>query len=397
MATASNNGLLPIANGQPGGQGGYSQVSPMFSAYYNAAQAPSGNNVLGYNYGAGRMMPGGVSGTNSAVPTAPTGGSLSLSSPGSPRTVGAGYNASANPNSYNYGNHTTGYGSPATGAGGQNQYTQQQNFGPPVAANPGTPAAPHYNPQGPLASPNAHAIPAQVHANSSGQIQGSTQPVNQSDALSQLQALNRPPFMGGGNPPRQTGPGIGDGSGIYENPIAPPRPGPPIKPGPPAWGNPVTDTGKPLPHPPGKKPPAKPPSALDKWLAGDTTYQQQLAEFNQEKQAYNQNYTNTKDQIGQNFNSTQRSMNNQANLDRMNQQYDFAGRGVLSSGAYATALDQYNTQFQNNIANLVQGENQQNTTNNTNLNNFLRQLTLQQDAAKQDAIARRAALLGITG
>jgi hypothetical protein len=149
-----------------------------------------------------------------------------------------------------------------------------------------------------------------------------------------------------------------------------------------------------------KKPapaPAKPQSAIDKWLAGDTTYQQQLAEYQQEQDAYKQNYTNTNDQINQNESATARGMTNQAALDRQNQQYDFAGRGVLTSGVYAKALDQYNTQFQNNMGNLVQGQNQQLQASNTNYNNYQRQVLLQQNQARSDAIARRAAQLGITG
>lgn len=413
MANASNNGLLPLNNGQANGQGGgYSQVSPMMGMYYNAAEAPTGSSVLGYNYGAGGLMPGGVSqGGTSATPTPPTGGSLSLGSGNS----GAG---GSNPSGAN-----TGYGSAgnaaaaisayAAGTGKQSQYgTAAVNGQPPVSTgmqqhSGAITAQPKYNPSGPLAAPAAHYIPAQMQSNPAGQMQGSSQATNNADAWSRMQPQNtvNPPLPPRGiNPQPKPGPPIHGGkppTGPPSNPVPPQPPvyKPPAPPNPPPYPKPVGEP-YPKPKPPGKPPtkgkPAPPPSALDKWLAGDTTYQQQLAEYNQEQQAYAQNYTNTGDQISQNFNATQRSMNNQASLDRMNQQYDFAGRGVLSSGAYAQALDQYNTQFQNNMANLVTGENQQSTTNQTNYNNFLRQLVLQRNAAKQDAIARRAAQLGIT-
>lgn len=139
----------------------------------------------------------------------------------------------------------------------------------------------------------------------------------------------------------------------------------------------------------------KPTSALEKWLAGDTTYQQQLAEFNSQQQSYNQQYTDSTNQQNQNYNSTKLGMNTQATQDRQNQQYDFAGRGVLTSGVFAQALDQYNTTFNQNMNNLTQGNTQALASDKDQLNNFLRELTLQRNAAKQDAIQRRAESLGI--
>lgn len=407
MANASNNGLLPIVTqGQnSGGQNGYSQVSPMFGAYYNVAQAPQGSSVLGYNMSAGTAMPyGGTTQPGSgAIPTPPSGGSLAAGGSNSNPAGSAGTATGAS------------YSNPGTGGSvtGAQAVRYPGAIPPPGAANvhsqqnySAAPAPAHYNPTGALASPNQRAIiPAQVQGNSSGQYQGSAQPVQNATAYRDTALAMGPqgipgsgnpipgpippgnPGMGGGKPPTQ-GPPVGipnpGGSGT-NHPV-----------GNPPWQNPGS-TNHPTNPGKGGKPPVKPPqSALDKWLAGDTTYQQQLAEFNAEQQAYNQNYNNSLNQINQNFNATQRGMNNQAALDRMNQQYDFAGRGVLSSGAYAQALDQYNTQFQNNLGNLVTGENQQKTANQTNLNNFLRQLVLQRNAAKADAISRRAAQLGIT-
>jgi hypothetical protein len=319
VANASNNGLLPIGQQQGQQQQGYSQVSPMFGMYYNAASAPSGNSVLGYNMN-GAMPYASAATHTGAVPTAPTGGSMAAGQ----APLGNSNAGTSNSLSSSATQPATSYGASAklpSAYSAAGVAANNQTATPPVAAQSSAAATPKYNPAGVLGDPASQAM-ATLSANKAGQYQGSS----------------------------------------YKAPMA-----------------------------------AQQQSALQKWLAGDTTYQQQLAEFNQEHNAYNTNTANTKNQIGQNFNATQRSMNNQAALDRMNQQYDFAGRGVLRSGVYGQALDQYNTQFQNNMGNLVTGENQQLTANQTNLNNFLRQLTLQQDAAKQDAISRRAAQLGITG
>lgn len=150
---------------------------------------------------------------------------------------------------------------------------------------------------------------------------------------------------------------------------------------------------KPPPKP--KATQAKPQSALDKWLAGDTTYQQQLAELNQEKSAYQNNVNQQNNITNRDFASTQRQMNTQGNLDRQNQQYDFAGRGILHSGVYAKALGDYNTDFQTKMNNLIQGKTDTINTAQSNLNDFLRQIALNQNTAKQDAIRRRQQELGI--
>jgi hypothetical protein len=136
-------------------------------------------------------------------------------------------------------------------------------------------------------------------------------------------------------------------------------------------------------------------SALQKYLAGDTTYQQQLAEYNQEENAYRQNQQRQDQITNRDFSTTQRSMNRQADVDRQNQQYDFAGRGILHSGVFAKALGDYNTDFQTKMNNLIQGKNDTLTESQANLNDFLRSLALQKNSAKQDAIRRRQASLGL--
>jgi hypothetical protein len=144
-----------------------------------------------------------------------------------------------------------------------------------------------------------------------------------------------------------------------------------------------------------QKAPAKPQSPLQKWLAGDTTYQQQLAEFNKSKSDYQGTYNTQVSQTQRDYNQTQRQMNLQAQQDRMNQQNDFAGRGILHSGVYAKALGDYNDQFSTQMNNLTTGENDKLGDLSTQRNSFLQELMLQMNAAKQDAIRRRAEQLGL--
>lgn len=155
--------------------------------------------------------------------------------------------------------------------------------------------------------------------------------------------------------------------------------------------------GKPVavkPAPP-KKAPAPPKSALDKWLAGDTTYQQQVADLNREQSAYQANTNRTNQKQQRDFSSTERQMNTQGTTDRSNQQYDFAGRGILHSGVYAKALADYNTDFSTKLNNLIQGNTDTKQQTASDLADFLRQIALQKTSAKQDAIRRRQQSLGI--
>lgn len=143
-------------------------------------------------------------------------------------------------------------------------------------------------------------------------------------------------------------------------------------------------------------PPAPaPPSALDKWLAGDTTYQEQLAEFNKSKSDEQTDYNRQSQVINRDYNQTQRQLNVQAQRDRMDQQNDFAGRGILHSGVYAKALGDYNTDLNTKIQNLLTGRNDQLGDLASQRNSFLQELQLQLNAAKQDAIRRRAQSLGL--
>lgn len=143
------------------------------------------------------------------------------------------------------------------------------------------------------------------------------------------------------------------------------------------------------------KPKPKPLSALEKWLAGDTTYQQQLAEFNKSKADYNATYNKQLGVTNRDYNETQRELNLQGQKDRMDQQNDFAGRGILHSGVYAQALGDYNTDFNTKLQNLTTGRTDKVGDLADQKNSFLRELQLQMNAAKQDAIRRRAQQLGL--
>lgn len=159
------------------------------------------------------------------------------------------------------------------------------------------------------------------------------------------------------------------------------------------------DTNKKKPKAPKKKaPPKKKPkkqSATAKYLAGDTTYQQQLADFNKSKAEYSANYNRQTGIVNRDYAESQRALNRQGAQDRLDQQNDFAGRGILRSGVFAKALGDYNTDFNARIKALTTGKTDQLGDLAAQRTSFLNQLTTSQNNARQDAIRRRAAKLGI--
>jgi LysM repeat protein len=142
-------------------------------------------------------------------------------------------------------------------------------------------------------------------------------------------------------------------------------------------------------------PVAPPTPSLEEWLAGDSTYNSQQAGYNRSKADYEAQYNQQQQNTNRDYAISQRALDQQGTTDRDQQLNDYAGRGIVNSGVYGTALSEYNQGFNTKVANLNQGL--QDTLNNQNNahTNYLRQLQLEQDTAKQDAIRRRAQSLGI--
>lgn len=140
---------------------------------------------------------------------------------------------------------------------------------------------------------------------------------------------------------------------------------------------------------------AKPKSGLDKWLAGDVTYQQQLADFQRSLAEYNAQYSRQTGIVNRDYNESNRALQRQGVQDRSDQQNDFAGRGVLRSGVYAKALGDYNTDFNQRVKALTTGKSDKLADLSSQRTNFNRQLGLEKNNARQDAVRRRAQKLGI--
>ena len=141
--------------------------------------------------------------------------------------------------------------------------------------------------------------------------------------------------------------------------------------------------------------PAPPTDPTEKWLAGDSTYQGQLANYNKTKADYEAQWGVTRANTDRDYNISNRALQDQGVTDRDTQINDYAGRGVVNSGVYGTALSDYNKNFNTKVQNLLQGKTDSVSNQENSKTNFLRQLQFEMDQARQDAIRRRAQQLGI--
>lgn len=191
-------------------------------------------------------------------------------------------------------------------------------------------------------------------------------------------------------------------------PSAPPAP-PPTMPSnpnpisrvyrPPAF-NPINsgNTGsysQPMPAPPPPMPAPPPPPSIEDYLGGDTGYQQQLRGFGQNLSDFLADAARRRNDLQTNFGQAQNNMNNQKVIDMQNLEQDYGSRGMLHSGLYGKAMGDYNTEFNNRLGDLTSQENQglgQLDQSETQLRGSQQ---LQEQAAREDAIRRRAAQYGI--
>lgn len=142
--------------------------------------------------------------------------------------------------------------------------------------------------------------------------------------------------------------------------------------------------------------PPTPPS-INAYLGGDTVYQQQLAQINKALADFLANQKTTKSNLARDYATAQKAVKDQSVIDLGNIEQDFAGRGLLKSGLYQGAVDKYNTDMADRLANLGTA-NQRSLTDLTNqFNTFQSQSTTSKENARIEALRRRANKYGLGG
>jgi hypothetical protein len=134
---------------------------------------------------------------------------------------------------------------------------------------------------------------------------------------------------------------------------------------------------------------------LNTFLNQDSGYQQQLRDFTNALAQFNADVTRRKGILDSDYATSQKAMNDQKVKDLLSLQDDYGARGVLRSGLYGKAVGDYNTEFGTRMTDLTNKQTQASDALNQETNRFKSQNDLQQQAAREEAIRRRAAQYGV--
>lgn len=134
---------------------------------------------------------------------------------------------------------------------------------------------------------------------------------------------------------------------------------------------------------------------INSFLSGDSSYQDQLKQFANALSLFNADVGRRRGGLETDYASSQKAMNDQKGIDLNNLEADYGARGVLRSGLYGKAVGDYNNEFNTRMTDLTTKEKDALAGLSQEGTRFTSQQQLQQEAAKQDAIRRRAAQFGI--
>jgi hypothetical protein len=148
--------------------------------------------------------------------------------------------------------------------------------------------------------------------------------------------------------------------------------------------------------------PAPPPTAApgpintdpNAWLGSDTGYQDQLRQLGLALSNFNADVTRKQGDINTDYGTSEHAAQGQKVLDLKNLEADYAGRGLIHSGLYANSVGDYNKEFEQRLADLVSSRDRALSQLTQEQNQFSTQQQLNQQAAREAALRRRASSLG---
>lgn len=150
------------------------------------------------------------------------------------------------------------------------------------------------------------------------------------------------------------------------------------------------------PPPPANPGPIQPVAPdIGTFLNQDTDYQQQLRDFGNALTQFLADVGRRRGSLESDYNQSQKAMNDQKVIDLNNLEADYGSRGILRSGLYGKAVGDYNTEFNNRMTDLTNKEKEALGQLDQETGRFKSQQELQQQAAKEAAIRRRAEKYGV--
>ena len=141
--------------------------------------------------------------------------------------------------------------------------------------------------------------------------------------------------------------------------------------------------------------PAKPPMTLDQWLATDTAYQSQKKEYDQALRDYTTNDTAERAKYENEYKANLAKMETEKQTAQTALNDDYASRGMLSSGLYADALNDFQNNYATKQADAQRARTAYLNDLTTDQTNFKTQQQLELQRAQDAAAARRKEQLGL--
>jgi hypothetical protein len=134
---------------------------------------------------------------------------------------------------------------------------------------------------------------------------------------------------------------------------------------------------------------------VDEWLANDVAYRTQSNQLAKAWADYQAQSKQTENQYRTDYTSKQSELGKTRELAGQELEADYASRGMLGSGLYAKAYTDYSTDYDNRQKQLDTGLSDFLANLLSQTNNYKSEQDIASEKAKQDAIARRAASMGV--
>lgn len=134
---------------------------------------------------------------------------------------------------------------------------------------------------------------------------------------------------------------------------------------------------------------------INTFLNQDTGYQQQMRDFANALAQFTADTTRRKGSLESEYGLSTKAMNDQKVLDLDNLEDDYGARGILRSGLYGKAVGDYNTEFNTRFEDLTRRQKEALGLLEQEKGRFTSQQQLQQQAAREAAIRRRAEQYGV--
>lgn len=129
---------------------------------------------------------------------------------------------------------------------------------------------------------------------------------------------------------------------------------------------------------------------INKFLAGDSTYQQQLAAFGKSLSDFQADQGLSQGDYNTNYQNTYRDIGTAKGEASTNLEEDYASRGLLKSGLYNTALGDLNSQYQNQYNDLGAQKTAFLASLAQEANKYKNEQGVQKGNAYNEAVRRRA-------